>query len=51
MSFFFIMGKSEFHFNADAVYKKDISNEAFQRKPKLHQGVEGKHEQSHERHA
>jgi hypothetical protein len=32
MSFFFIMGKSEFHFNADAVYKKDIPDEAFQRK-------------------
>lgn len=32
MSFFFVMGKTEIHFNAETVYKKDISDETFERK-------------------
>jgi hypothetical protein len=32
MSFFFVMGKTEMHFQAETVYKKDISDEIFERK-------------------
>jgi len=32
MSFFFVMGTTEIHFNAETVYKKDISDETFERK-------------------
>jgi hypothetical protein len=32
MSFFFVMGKTEIHFQAETVYKKDISDEIFERK-------------------
>ncbi len=35
MSFFFIMGKSEMHFEAEAVYKKEIPDQNFERKPKF----------------
>ena len=34
MSFFFYMGKTELHFNAESVYRKDISNETFERREK-----------------
>jgi hypothetical protein len=32
MSFFFYLGPSELHFNAESVYKKEIPDEAFERK-------------------
>jgi hypothetical protein len=32
MGFFFIMGPSELHFDAETVYKKDISDETFERR-------------------
>jgi hypothetical protein len=32
MGFFFLMGPSELHFEAETVYKKDISDETFQRR-------------------
>lgn len=35
MSFFFFMGPAELHFNAESVFKKDISDETFERKPKF----------------
>jgi len=35
MSFFFVIGKSEFHFQAENVYKKEISDETFERKAKF----------------
>lgn len=35
MSFFFYMGKSELHFNAESVYKKDIPDKTFERKEKF----------------
>jgi hypothetical protein len=34
MGFFFLMGPSELHFEAETVYKKDISDETFQRRDK-----------------
>lgn len=34
MSFFFIMGDAEMHFTAEAVYKKEIPDKAFERKEK-----------------
>lgn len=35
MSFFFILGPSELHFEAETVYKKDIPDETFERKDKF----------------
>lgn len=35
MSFFFLMGKTELHFDAETVFKKDISDETFNRKDKF----------------
>jgi hypothetical protein len=35
MSFFFFMGPSELHFDAETVYKKDIPDETFERKDKF----------------
>ena len=35
MSFFFIMGKSELHFEAESVYKKEIPDKTFERRPKF----------------
>jgi hypothetical protein len=35
MSFFFIMGKAELHFEAESVYKKEIPDKAFERRPKF----------------
>jgi hypothetical protein len=37
MSFFFFIGRSEFHFEAQNVYKKDIPDETFERKEKFKQ--------------
>jgi hypothetical protein len=34
MSFFFIIGQKEMHFNAESVYKKDVLTETFERKQK-----------------
>jgi len=34
MSFFFLMGNTELHFEAESVYKKDISDDTFERKAK-----------------
>lgn len=34
MSFFFIMGPAEMHFNAETVYKKDIPDQTFERRDK-----------------
>lgn len=33
LSFFFIVGKSEMHFNAEAIYKKVVSDKTFKRQP------------------
>lgn len=35
MSFFFIMGKAELHFEAESVYKKEVPDKAFERRPKF----------------
>jgi hypothetical protein len=35
LSFFFIMGKSELHFEAESVYSKEISDKSFERRPKF----------------
>ncbi|HZK61386.1 MAG TPA: hypothetical protein VFC41_04870 [Anaerovoracaceae bacterium] len=35
MSFFFFMGPSELHFDAETVYKKDISDDTFERRNKF----------------
>ena len=35
MSFFFVIGRSEFHFEAQNVYRKDIPDETFDRKEKF----------------
>ncbi len=35
MSFFFVIGHSEFHFEAENVYKKEISDQTFERKDKF----------------
>jgi hypothetical protein len=35
LSFFFIMGKSELHFEAESVYKKEIPDKSFERRPKF----------------
>jgi hypothetical protein len=35
MSFFFLLGQSELHFNAETVYKKEIPNEIFERREKF----------------
>ena len=35
MSFFFIMGKSEMRFEAETVFKKEIPDKAFERRPKF----------------
>jgi hypothetical protein len=35
MSFYFILGNSEMKFDAETVYKKDIPDEKFERKPKF----------------
>ena len=35
MSFFFFMGHSELHFNAETVYKKEIPDETFERREKF----------------
>lgn len=35
MSFFFIMGKSQMRFEAETVYKKDIPDKSFERRPKF----------------
>jgi hypothetical protein len=35
MSFFFILGPSELHFDAETVFKKDIPDETFERKDKF----------------
>ena len=35
MSFFFIMGKSELRFDAESVYKKEIPDNFFERRPKF----------------
>jgi hypothetical protein len=37
LSFFFFIGRSEFHFEAQNVYKKDIPDETFDRKAKFKQ--------------
>lgn len=34
MSFFFIMGTAEINFNAETVYKKDVPDDVFDRRPK-----------------
>jgi hypothetical protein len=34
MSFFFLMGSAEMHFNAETVYKKDIPDKTFERRDK-----------------
>lgn len=35
MSFFFLMGSAEMHFNAESVYKKEIPDKEFQRREKF----------------
>ena len=35
MSFFFVIGQSEFHFEAENVYKKEISDQTFERKDRF----------------
>lgn len=35
MSFFFLLGPAELHFNAENVYKKDIPDDAFERREKF----------------
>lgn len=35
MSFFFVLGPTELHFNAETVYKKDIPDAAFERRDKF----------------
>jgi hypothetical protein len=35
MSFFFLLGPSELHFNAETVYKKEIPDETFERREKF----------------
>jgi hypothetical protein len=35
MSFFFFMGKAELRFEAETVYKKDVSDKIFERRPKF----------------
>ncbi|MBA4321939.1 MAG: hypothetical protein C0408_03905, partial [Odoribacter sp.] len=35
LSFFFFMGKSELRFEAETVYKKDIPDKSFERRPKF----------------
>ena len=35
MSFFFFMGPTELHFNAETVYKKEIPDETFERRDKF----------------
>ena len=35
LSFFFIMGKSELHFEAESVYQKEIPDRSFERRPKF----------------
>jgi hypothetical protein len=35
MSFFFFIGHSELHFNAETVYKKEITDETFERREKF----------------
>ena len=35
LSFFFILGPAELHFNAETVYKKDIPDETFERRDKF----------------
>jgi hypothetical protein len=35
MSFFFILGPAELHFNAETVYKKEIPDQAFERRKKF----------------
>jgi hypothetical protein len=35
MSFFFLLGTSELHFNAETVYKKEIPDETFERREKF----------------
>jgi hypothetical protein len=35
MSFFFLLGPAELHFNAETVYKKEIPDEIFERRDKF----------------
>ena len=35
MSFYYILGNSEMKFEAENVYKKDIPDKAFERRPKF----------------
>lgn len=35
MSFFFFIGRSEFHFEADNIYRKEVSDKIFERKDKF----------------
>ncbi len=35
MSFFYFLGKSEFHFEAENIYKKEIPDQIFEKKPKF----------------
>ena len=35
MSFFFLIGHSELHFDAETVYKKDIPDQTFERREKF----------------
>ena len=35
MSFFFFLGPAELHFDAETVYKKEISDESFERREKF----------------
>jgi hypothetical protein len=35
MSFFFVIGSSELHFEAETVYKKEIPDEEFERRGKF----------------
>ena len=35
LSFFFVMGNSELRFDAETVYKKEISDKSFERRPKF----------------
>jgi hypothetical protein len=35
LNFFFIMGKSELHFEAESVYQREISDQSFERRPKF----------------
>ena len=40
MSFFFLIGHSELHFNAETVYRKDIPDQTFERREKF-KGIKG----------